>query len=199
MITGHYPFESQGDSNIMELYEKISACQLVLPESMDTSLQDLLKGMLQKDPESRMCVSQVLGHSWTASQFIGIHTHLTLQNNEQSYKSILSSFNSTTMMPYLYQLFQEEIENDLKELKTYSFTVLNEKLKVNTTFVKKFIKKEEIFIKKDIFNPKNTFYLNDPHLKSDTGGTGIENMGKEDSTFFKFGFSASHAIHFLAS
>lgn len=45
MLTGRYPFESDNDRNMLQLYEKISACQLVLPDDMNGELQDLLRGI----------------------------------------------------------------------------------------------------------------------------------------------------------
>lgn len=44
MLTGRYPFETNDDGNILELYEKITACNLVLPQDLDPSIRDLLKG-----------------------------------------------------------------------------------------------------------------------------------------------------------
>jgi hypothetical protein len=45
MLTGRYPFESDNDRNMLQLYEKISACELVLPDDMNRELQDLLRGI----------------------------------------------------------------------------------------------------------------------------------------------------------
>ena len=48
MLTGRYPFESNNDENILDLYDKISNGELVLPSDMDPSVQDLLKGTIYR-------------------------------------------------------------------------------------------------------------------------------------------------------
>lgn len=46
MLTGRYPFESDNERNMLQLYEKISACQLVLPDDMNEEVKDLLRGII---------------------------------------------------------------------------------------------------------------------------------------------------------
>jgi len=49
---------------IIHLYHKIQNDPLVFPSQIDPSLQDLLIGMLQKDPESRFELNTVIQHPW---------------------------------------------------------------------------------------------------------------------------------------
>ena len=46
MLTGRYPFESDNDRNMLQLYERISACQLVLANDLNEEVKDLLRGII---------------------------------------------------------------------------------------------------------------------------------------------------------
>ncbi|RZF42676.1 hypothetical protein LSTR_LSTR001471 [Laodelphax striatellus] len=61
LTTGQYPFE--GD-NIYRLFESIGRCQLTIPTDLDPTLQDLLAGMLEKDPETRLSLQLIRKHPW---------------------------------------------------------------------------------------------------------------------------------------
>jgi serine/threonine protein kinase len=50
--------------NIILLYHKIQSDPLVFPSAINHSLQELLVGMLQKDPEERCQLNEVIQHSW---------------------------------------------------------------------------------------------------------------------------------------
>lgn len=50
--------------NIILLYHKIQSDPLVFPSAINPSLQELLVGMLQKDPEERCQLNEVIQHSW---------------------------------------------------------------------------------------------------------------------------------------
>jgi serine/threonine protein kinase len=58
MITGTYPFE--GD-NVYMLFENIGKGEFKMPD-VDSLLQDLLRGMLKKNPDERLSVAQILNH-----------------------------------------------------------------------------------------------------------------------------------------
>ncbi|KAJ3010207.1 Serine/threonine-protein kinase stk11 [Thoreauomyces humboldtii] len=65
MLTGRYPFEFDEDGNLLVLYEKIMAAEFDMPVDFDEDLQDLLLGMLDRNPETRYTTSQILLHPWT--------------------------------------------------------------------------------------------------------------------------------------
>ncbi|TPX57462.1 hypothetical protein PhCBS80983_g03804 [Powellomyces hirtus] len=69
MLTGRYPFEFDEDGNLLVLYEKIMAGTFEMPAHFDEDLQQLLRGMLEKDPASRLTTSQILQHPWTRTHF----------------------------------------------------------------------------------------------------------------------------------
>ncbi|KAJ1554756.1 Serine/threonine-protein kinase stk11, partial [Cladochytrium tenue] len=65
MLTGRYPFESEDDGNLLDLYDKISTAALVLPPELDPDLAHLLQGMLARDPAARLAVAEIKVHPWT--------------------------------------------------------------------------------------------------------------------------------------
>jgi hypothetical protein len=58
---GHPPFVAK---NIVNLYYRISNDPLVFPYLIDPGLRNLLEGLLEKDPEKRMTMSQIVAHPW---------------------------------------------------------------------------------------------------------------------------------------
>ncbi|KAJ3154983.1 Serine/threonine-protein kinase stk11 [Geranomyces michiganensis] len=67
MLTGRYPFEFDEDGNMLQLYEKIVEGTFDMPPEFDEDLQDLLRGMLTKDPLKRSTTAEILLHPWTRS------------------------------------------------------------------------------------------------------------------------------------
>lgn len=58
---GHPPFLA---GSIVNLYNKIINDPLVFPHAIDPALQNLLEHMLEKDPEKRYTVDEVIRHPW---------------------------------------------------------------------------------------------------------------------------------------
>lgn len=58
---GHPPFVAK---SIINLYHKICHDPLVFPGPLDPGLKNLLEGMLDKDPEKRFPISQIIQHPW---------------------------------------------------------------------------------------------------------------------------------------
>ncbi|KAE8711339.1 Serine/threonine-protein kinase GRIK1 [Hibiscus syriacus] len=65
MILGKFPF--LGDT-LQDTYEKIVNNPLVLPNDMNPELQNLLQGLLCKDPKERMSLKAVAEHSWVTEK-----------------------------------------------------------------------------------------------------------------------------------
>jgi len=75
ITTGKYPFEGE---NIYRLFEKISKGEFVMPEDLDPALQNLLLGMLAKDPSERFSLNQVKSHDWVRRRHPPISEHVPL-------------------------------------------------------------------------------------------------------------------------
>lgn len=58
---GRPPFVAK---TILNLYHKIQNDPLVFPFEANISLQDLFRGMLEKDPTKRLTLTQVINHPW---------------------------------------------------------------------------------------------------------------------------------------
>ncbi|KAJ1910748.1 hypothetical protein IWQ60_010490 [Tieghemiomyces parasiticus] len=63
-VTGHLPFH--GDS-VPAMYEAILQQPLTLPEHLSAPLADLLRGMLNKDPDHRWDLATIRKHPWVTA------------------------------------------------------------------------------------------------------------------------------------
>lgn len=75
ITTGKYPFEGE---NVYRLYANISKGEFHMPSDLDPALQNLLLGMLAKDPEKRFSLSQVKSHDWVRRKHPPISEHVPL-------------------------------------------------------------------------------------------------------------------------
>lgn len=75
ITTGKYPFEGE---NIYRLFETISKGIFMMPDDVDPALQNLLYGMLDKDPISRFSLIQVKEHEWVRRKHPPISDHVPL-------------------------------------------------------------------------------------------------------------------------
>ncbi|TPX33261.1 hypothetical protein SmJEL517_g03880 [Synchytrium microbalum] len=67
MVTARYPFEFPLDGTLMGLYQNIIEAEWQTPPEVDAELNDLLRGVLRKDPDTRMTIPEVLDHGWCIS------------------------------------------------------------------------------------------------------------------------------------
>ena len=73
MLCGYLPFE---DPNTTELYRKILTCEYELPIFLSIDAQDLIKRVLNTDPDKRYGVDQIREHAWCALNSEHIHNGL---------------------------------------------------------------------------------------------------------------------------
>ncbi|KAF8794486.1 serine/threonine-protein kinase STK11-like [Argiope bruennichi] len=93
--TGKYPFE--GD-NIYKLFENIGRGEFEVPNDLDPLLQDLLLGMLRKDPTERFTLKLIREHDWVKKKYPETEYSYVLPcSNEDEYCSM-------TVLPYLQDL-----------------------------------------------------------------------------------------------
>ncbi|KRZ13829.1 Serine/threonine-protein kinase STK11, partial [Trichinella zimbabwensis] len=104
LVSGQYPFH--GD-NVFILYENICTKQLEVPaDCVDPLLENLLRGMLEKDPERRLSLRQVRRHEWVIKR-----PPLTLDKvSLPPYKDDI--LRKTTVFQYLQMLFEAELEEE---------------------------------------------------------------------------------------
>ncbi|GIX99258.1 hypothetical protein CDAR_447481 [Caerostris darwini] len=111
--TGKYPFE--GD-NIYKLFENIGKGEFEVPKDLDPLLQDLLMGMLRKDPAERFTLKLIREHDWVKKKY----------SDSEEYSSVLPCVNedefcSMTVLPYLQDLHYplgDEEDSDSQEFIT---------------------------------------------------------------------------------
>ena len=61
LSTGMLPFE---DNNIKRLVNRIVLTQPVYPDELDPELVDLMRHMMNKDPDTRYTIDQIIAHPW---------------------------------------------------------------------------------------------------------------------------------------
>lgn len=61
LLTGHLPFK---DSNIMQLYKKISKAEYKCPNSLPAEARRLLKRILDPNPLTRISMKKIMENSW---------------------------------------------------------------------------------------------------------------------------------------
>ncbi|XP_018321147.1 serine/threonine-protein kinase STK11-like isoform X2 [Agrilus planipennis] len=120
ITTGKYPFE--GD-NVYRLFENIGKGDFTVPEDIDCTLQNLINGMLRKDPGDRFSIKQIRQHDWCirkpskCGQAVPIPP---LRGDE---------FHSITVLPYLMEHYYECQGSDDGEYEYYTERQLNERRK----------------------------------------------------------------------
>jgi len=62
MVTGKYPFPA--NKSLFQTFKIISSTDVNIPEDLPVSLQELLRGMLTRDPEARFTCEQVTQSTW---------------------------------------------------------------------------------------------------------------------------------------
>ncbi|CAK9295945.1 unnamed protein product [Gordionus sp. m RMFG-2023] len=65
LLVGALPFD---DENLRHLLEKVKRGYFHTPSFVSPECQELIKGMIEKDPDKRMTLAQVLNHSWVANK-----------------------------------------------------------------------------------------------------------------------------------
>ncbi|TPX67165.1 hypothetical protein CcCBS67573_g07583 [Chytriomyces confervae] len=69
MVTGRYPFEFSEDGNLLGLYETIVAGAFEMPEGLNSDLEDILRGLLDKNPSTRLTIPQIQKHPFYLAYF----------------------------------------------------------------------------------------------------------------------------------
>ncbi|GAB6028942.1 Serine/threonine-protein kinase STK11 [Chamberlinius hualienensis] len=118
ITTGKYPFEG---NNIYKLYENIGKGVFTMPKELDSALQNLLQGMLQKDPEKRFTLHQVKHHDWVRKKHSRTSEYVLIPptNGDQS--------RNMTVIPYLEDLHYGEDEDLDSSVEFFTEHQLNER------------------------------------------------------------------------
>lgn len=61
MACGYLPFE---DPNTNKLYKKILSCDYLLPGFISAHCKDLIKKILNTDPNTRISIKDIKNHEW---------------------------------------------------------------------------------------------------------------------------------------
>ncbi|KAJ3107137.1 Serine/threonine-protein kinase stk11 [Phlyctochytrium planicorne] len=106
---GKYPFEFDEDGNLLTLYERIVANVFEMPSDFDPNLQDLIHEPILSYP-----ISEPDTPLTPTSPIKNPHHHHTEKVKVPKPPPQLTPC-ETTMIPYLEELYAEEIEDDLAE------------------------------------------------------------------------------------
>ncbi|XP_019645394.1 PREDICTED: serine/threonine-protein kinase stk11-like [Branchiostoma belcheri] len=108
MTTGKYPFE--GD-NIYKLFENIGRGEYTIPEECGPLLSDLLRGMLQHEPEQRFTLQQCRIHDWCRKK----HPRTEAATPLPPLPDTEDPTRSMTVVPYLEDLHGDQDYEDEEE------------------------------------------------------------------------------------
>jgi serine/threonine protein kinase len=125
MISGNLPYDVVPEGNYLELYDRILHSDWIIPKEATPDIADLLKGMLEKKPDDRLDVNNILQHRWTSSHYHRPRKMPPIlayrQNNDSPGDTDIALESSlqavgceTTMIPYMSQMFKTEIEQVLQ-------------------------------------------------------------------------------------
>lgn len=99
LVTKRFPFDSE---DIETVFDQISTKHIQLPEGLSPSLTDLLRKMLDKNPLTRISLSEIKSHQWY-SPFMASNMHKAIENSiEQAKEGSFSIFEQLKQMN-LYQ------------------------------------------------------------------------------------------------
>lgn len=65
LLHGHCPFE---DPSVIKLYEKIINDRIEVDQTLSKGVIDLIKRMLQKNPEFRIGLDEIKNHDWVTKE-----------------------------------------------------------------------------------------------------------------------------------
>jgi serine/threonine protein kinase len=88
MVCGYFPFDG---ANKTIIYSKIVSSDFNVPDALSNDLKDLLRNILNKNPESRISIEQMKKHIWFVARNQTITTHCETQNPID--KNILQQMN----------------------------------------------------------------------------------------------------------
>ncbi|KPP67134.1 Serine/threonine-protein kinase 11-like [Scleropages formosus] len=134
ITTSLYPFE--GD-NIYKLFENIGKGEYSIPEECGPLLSDLLKGMLEYDPEKRFSIQHIRQHNWVRKKHPPSEPPVPIPPSPES----RDPWRSMTVVPYLEDLHgyadDEEEDDELFDgeddiIYTQDFTVPGQVLEDET-------------------------------------------------------------------
>ncbi|XP_050313140.1 serine/threonine-protein kinase STK11 isoform X2 [Anthonomus grandis grandis] len=113
IMTGKYPFE--GD-NIYKLFENISKGEFTVPQELDDCLQDLLLGMLRKNPVERFSLQQVRHHPYLHRKPpLNAYPRVSLPVQKRN------GNNDMTVLPYLFNHYYASFDDSDSLLNNSSF------------------------------------------------------------------------------
>lgn len=107
ITTGLYPFE--GD-NIYKLFENIGKGKYVIPDTICSSLADLINGMLEYDPDRRLSIQQIRKHSWLQKNHPRTCERVSLPPSSNG-----DTLRNMTVLLYLDVLHNEHANSDEEE------------------------------------------------------------------------------------
>ncbi|XP_062509334.1 serine/threonine-protein kinase stk11-like [Corticium candelabrum] len=101
-VTGLYPFEGE---TVFKLFENIGIGVFTIPTDINELLQDLLRGLLTKDPDHRLSIQQIRQHPWMMKKHPKPYkddiVHMPpLNESDDMHRSI-------TLIPYLEDMHQD--------------------------------------------------------------------------------------------
>lgn len=108
MVCGELPFKG---SSVHDVTLAIIRDELVVPKGLPPSLRDLLYGILNKSPDARMTLDQIMEHEWVTKKnslkaLIREHTISSLLVTEQEMEDAISYGKAPRLIPQQVRTFR---------------------------------------------------------------------------------------------
>lgn len=94
MLYGTVPFKA---NNMTELQQIIMKADYKLKEDISDDARELLKGLLEPDPENRLTVAEILSHSWMRDVLDASEVELFTEQEKQYIKTEFTYGKSTRL------------------------------------------------------------------------------------------------------
>jgi serine/threonine protein kinase len=140
MLSGNLPFEFNEEANLIDLHDKIVIGKFDMPQEATLGSEDLIESkscgliyleMLEVDPFKRLTIAEILSHPWSLSDFSLRNSSDTLFTYQHAKDSGVGEEEvlvpvDTTILPYLKQLYLQELEADIANTGLISDYVVQE-------------------------------------------------------------------------
>lgn len=112
ITSGKYPFEGE---NIYKLFENIGKGEFTIPEGVDDTLADLLRGMLNANPDNRLAIQQIRRHRWVCKNHLKTNDFVPIPPLVED-----DFLRSMSVVPYLEDLHNSSPDEETPEPLSYN-------------------------------------------------------------------------------
>lgn len=106
LVAGKVPFD---DKSLSALHEKIKSGKFAVPLHLTPECQNLLKVMIEVDPQKRATIAEIMAHPWT-----GLNGRKFSVNSAEPITNLSADIESFLIREFPYQFEEDEIRRTLQ-------------------------------------------------------------------------------------